>query len=475
MSNESLTKLPDFKSEYKPLFDAIRKVVPPSMKIYLVGGAVRDILLNRKIRDFDFTVEGLVRPIGKHIADELNGAYYVLDDERDMVRVIIDDEEIGQFDIDIALLTGSDIEEDLRERDFTFNAMAIEISDEPRLIDPLNGWEAILSKRLHMCDENSLSADPLRALRAVRMNLEFGLEPDEQLLDAMRKVPSQMSESSFERYRDELFKIIRLNQNSKAVKIFNDFHYLDHLFPDWCGDKDKVNFPWIENVDLFSKKLTTRDDSENIDDAFLNFAEARLGNYRESLSAFFDKTLALYHTRRMLLAFSAIAYALSASVIENIKDWCRQLTFSSSETNFAILSLQAFDYLKEAQQITRFGDVDIYRFFKKFKEGGISGLILYLAENYCYRNSPDAYKNWCLKVVFVQNLISAYFSRYMEVIEPRPLLTGRDIQNILEKQAGPLIGQMKNALIEAQIEGSVKTIQEAEAYIRMHENNFINS
>ena len=89
-------ELPDFISDYSSLFNAIRKVVPPSMKIYLVGGAVRDVLLGRKISDFDFSVEGLVRPIGKHIADELGGAYYVLDDERDMVRVIIDDEEKGQ-------------------------------------------------------------------------------------------------------------------------------------------------------------------------------------------------------------------------------------------------------------------------------------------------------------------------------------------------------------------------------------------
>ena len=126
-----MNELPDIISEYPALFRAIRKIVPPSMKIYLVGGAVRDVLLGRKISDFDFSVEGLVRPIGKHIANELNGAYYVLDDEREMVRVIVPDETTGQFGIDIALMSGNDIEDDLRERDFTFNAMAIELDEKP--------------------------------------------------------------------------------------------------------------------------------------------------------------------------------------------------------------------------------------------------------------------------------------------------------------------------------------------------------
>ena len=241
--------LPDFQSEYNALFRAIRKVVPVSMKIYLVGGAVRDIILNRKIRDFDFTVEGLVRPIGKHIAHELNGAYYVLDDEREMVRVIIEDEQMGEFDIDIALLSGESIEDDLRERDFTFNAMAIEIADDPVFLDPLGGMDDLQNKRLRMCSSDSLENDPMRALRAIRMNLEFGMEPDDELIAAMKKATTKLSESSMERYRDELFKIIRLFNNGKAVQLMREFNYFDYLFPDCLSDVSEDDIQFIENTD----------------------------------------------------------------------------------------------------------------------------------------------------------------------------------------------------------------------------------
>lgn len=460
-----MSVLPDFISEYSALFHAIRKIVPPSMKIYLVGGAVRDILLNRKIRDFDFSVEGLVRPIGKNVANELNGAYYVLDDEREMVRVIIDDETMGQFDVDIALMSGDDIADDLRERDFTLNAMAIELTDPPVLVDPLDGLMDLKNGILHMCSPDSLKNDPLRALRAVRMCLEFGLGMDDDLVGELKSVRGLMGRSSMERYRDELFKIVKLHKNSQAVRLFAGFEFLEHLFPGSAagfGDEKVRN---IENADLFSLMMTRREDDDNIsDDPFMAYASQRLGNYKPALKAFFDKTLALYHSRRMLLAYASIVCELSDD-IDQIKQWCMRLAFSSSELAFVISAIQSCQYLVSFPNVVNCSDVDIYRYFRQFKEGGVAGFALYLASMYSEREIPDAYKHWCDCVVFIQNMISAYFSRYMEVIDPKPLMSGNDIQSLLKIPAGPMIGKAKNALIEAQISGSVRNLSEAESFL----------
>ena len=305
--------LPDFESDYSALFGAIRKVVPASMKIYLVGGAVRDILLGRKIRDFDFTVEGLVRPIGKNIANELGGAYYVLDDEREMVRVIIEDEQIGKFDVDIAQLSGETVEDDLQERDFTINAMAIAVGSDNQFVDPLNGLSDMENKMLRMCAPDSLQNDPLRSLRAIRMSLEFGLTMDEDLLNAMYDARSRLYVSSMERYRDEMFKIIRLHKNAEAVSMCQKFGLMDHPFPEW-NSNNSIDSEWIANTDHFSLLLTVdQKNAEPLSD-FDNYASSRLGNYKETLKAFFDKPLALYHNRRMLNLFSAIAGSLSKQV-----------------------------------------------------------------------------------------------------------------------------------------------------------------
>lgn len=464
--------IPDFEPEYQSLLHAIRKVVPPSMKIYLVGGAVRDILLGRQIRDFDFCVEGLVRPIGKSIANELGGAYYVLDDEREMVRIIIDDEHKGQFDIDIALISGDDIESDLRERDFTFNAMAVEIGSETTFVDPLGGLQDLEQKRLRMCSSDSLNNDPMRALRAIRMSLEFDLNMDDELLDAMSKVPSRLSVSSMERYRDEMFKIIRLYKNGKAIQLYKHFNFLSHLFPGWDKNDSVIDSKWIENTDKFALLLITESIQQKQLDDFASFAGARLGNYKETLHAFFDKPLALYHNRLMLTIYTSIVRTLTDEKNE-IQSWCSRLAFSSSETNYVLSASDAYQYLKTVENVTSYSDVEIYRYFQKFKESGIAGLILFLSDLYELQDIPHAYRNWCEKVVFVQNLIAAYFTRYMEVIAPKPFLSGHDIQNLTNLPAGPVIGSLKDALLEAQISGAVLSRAEAESFIRQQTKHFL--
>lgn len=463
--------LTDFESDYSALFNAIRKVVPPSMKIYLVGGAVRDIVLGRKIRDFDFTVEGLVRPIGKNIANELGGAYYVLDDEREMVRVIIEDEQIGKFDVDIAQLSGDTIEDDLLERDFTFNAMAIDIGRSDVLVDPLGGMNDMQQKMLRMCAPDSLTNDPLRSLRAIRMCLEFDMTMDDDLLSAMYEARNNLTASSMERYRDEMFKIIRLHKNEDALRLMRQFGLIDHLFPEWNRDGD-LNLDWIRITDHFSLILTGNTKSFSPQDDFDSFAASRLGNYKETLKAFFDKPLALYHDRRMLNLFAAIAGTLDKR-IEAAAGWCSRLAFSSSEINFVKGALNSFNELISLSDPDSFNDVDIYRYFRNYKESGIAGLILYLADGYQYKEIPNAYKKWSEKVVFVQNMFAAYFTRYMEVIAPIPFMSGHDIQELLGIPAGPIVGQIKNSMIEAQISGAVKNKTEAESFIRLEAKHYL--
>jgi len=99
--------------DYSEIFESIKKVVPSSVQIYLVGGAVRDIILGKKVRDFDFVIEGLVRPVGRNLANELNGKFYVLDDDRNMVRVLLNADSDEYYCIDISQLNGSTLEEDL--------------------------------------------------------------------------------------------------------------------------------------------------------------------------------------------------------------------------------------------------------------------------------------------------------------------------------------------------------------------------
>ncbi len=466
MEKANVTLLPDFRAENPELYNAIRKVVPPTLKVYLVGGAVRDILLGRPVRDYDFCVEGLVRPIGKSIANELNGAYYVLDDEREMVRVIIYGADSDTCDVDIALLSGNSIQDDLRERDFTINAMAIELGSTPRLIDPLNGLFDLHTKTLRMCSPESLHNDPLRALRAIRMCLEFDMTMDSALLGEMFSVSRFMHQSSYERHRDELFKIIKMGKNRLAVRLLRKFDFLDFLFPDCLKENWEERINSIASIDMLFALLCASESVRNGDDFFSACLTEKIGNYRHCLYNFFEKALALYHTRHMLLCLGMVERVLSDNNARQMLSWNRNLTLSTSESSFITYSSAASDFLLAEDIVASWGDIDTYRYFLSFKEGGIGGVLLYLAHLYAESDTREKFERWTQAVNLAEKLLSDYFSRYNEVIAPVAFLSGNDIQTATGLAAGPIIGKIKKEMLEAQVMGFVSSVDEARSFVK---------
>ena len=465
MEKENVNLLPDFRAQNPELYNAIRKVVPSSLKVYLVGGAVRDILLGRPVRDYDFCAEGLVRPIGKSVANELNGAYYVLDDEREMVRVVINVGESNAYDVDIALLSGDRIEDDLCERDFTINAIAIELGTTSRLIDPLNGLFDLRTKTLRMCSPDSLRNDPLRALRAIRMSLEFDMTMDSELLGEMFFISGLLNQSSYERHRDELFKIIKLGRNRIMTRLLRKYDFLNFLFPGCLTEDWDTRINGIAAMDDIFKLLMARVEVRNDDDFFSSYLTGKVGNHRHSLVDFFEKTLALYHTRRMLLCLGMIERVLSDCDEQRMLSWNKTLTLSGSESAFIKNSSAAADFLLDGIDAKAWSDVDTYRYFLRFKEGGIGGVMLYLAHIYAGSDTSEKFERWTTAVDLAEKLISDYFSRYNEVIAPAPFLSGNDIQNETGLAAGPAIGRIKKELLEAQVMGIVNSADEARSFV----------
>jgi tRNA nucleotidyltransferase (CCA-adding enzyme) len=166
-----------------PELDAVREVaIEP---VYLVGGAVRDLLLGRGRADIDFVVEGDAADLAARL-----GADVVSHDRFATAKVVLDGHEV-----DIATARSetyphpgalpvvepaADVEADLARRDFTINAMAIPLHDEPRLIDPYGGQADLEAGLIRVLHPGSFRDDPTRALRAARYasRLGFELEPE---------------------------------------------------------------------------------------------------------------------------------------------------------------------------------------------------------------------------------------------------------------------------------------------------------
>ena len=149
----------------------------------LVGGAVRDGLLNRlpDTPDLDLVVPGQALESTRRLARNLGGACVVLDEERDMARLVL-----NGWTIDLARQEGRTLEDDLLRRDFRLNAIALTLDAPPRLKDPTGGLNDLREGRIAAVRERNLQDDPLRLLRGLRLMAELEMHIAPETLEMVR-------------------------------------------------------------------------------------------------------------------------------------------------------------------------------------------------------------------------------------------------------------------------------------------------
>ena len=157
-----------------PLIQRVVAALPANLDIYLVGGAVRDAMLGRDSNDLDFVLAGDTLKIARSLADKLGGAYFPLDATREYARIVLESDTPGErVKLDFATFQGGSLESDLRMRDFTINAMAVNLNQPGKLIDPLGGAVDLAAKKLRACSPEAMLNDPVRILRAVRLAQKY--------------------------------------------------------------------------------------------------------------------------------------------------------------------------------------------------------------------------------------------------------------------------------------------------------------
>jgi poly(A) polymerase len=171
---------------------------------WLVGGAVRDRLLERPTADLDLVVDADVRGAARTLARALDGPAFELSDEFGAWRVLAGDRS---WHADLSALRGGSLEADLALRDFTVNAIAEPLAGGER-IDPHHGARDLAARRLRAVGPGTFSDDPLRALRLVRLAAELGLDPEPATLQLAHAHAASVAGVAQERVFDELKRIV---------------------------------------------------------------------------------------------------------------------------------------------------------------------------------------------------------------------------------------------------------------------------
>ena len=207
------------------------------VQAYLLGGYVRDALLGRATHDVDLAVPDDAEALAQEIARALGGTSVPLDPERGIHRVAGIPFGPTKWRVDVSTLQGS-INDDLRMRDFTVDAIAVTLADtagpvsEWSLVDPTGGVVDLRAGLIRQTSPGVLAEDPLRLLRAVRIAAQTGFAVDADTEQAVRDHALLLANVSAERVREELLTILSLPHVGRSLEMLDEFGLLDVVLPE---------------------------------------------------------------------------------------------------------------------------------------------------------------------------------------------------------------------------------------------------
>lgn len=465
----------------------VMAALPPDQEIYLVGGAVRDILLGRAMKDFDFLVPAHAIALGRKVANAFAADFYPLDPERGAGRVILN-EEGARTTLDFLLIQGGDIDGDLAARDLTINAIAIDLRQPDALLDPLGGAADLLKKQIRACSPASFSADPVRILRAVRMAAAFGMRIEKDTRALMRTAVDGLPAVSPERLRDEFFKLLAAPKPGTSMRALDLLGALAPIFPEIAPLRE-LEQPsphafdvWnhilqvLNRLDFALELLTGGVGIEGAGDLQSGLIVQKLGRYRQQFSGHLNAEPTPDHSRRVLLYFAALMHDAGKTATQS-RDETGRIHFYEHENIGARLAVGrgralhlSNDELALLETITkhhsrpylltREGGLPsrraVYRFFRDVGDAGVEICLLSLADYLGKFEAQAPQDGLESHLNTLRALLEAYFEHPQEQVKPPMLVDGEDLMRELGLQPGPKVGELLEAVREAQAAGEVR-------------------
>lgn len=485
--------------KFPPQLELVRQALADVSGVYLVGGSVRDALLGKASHDLDFVLAENALRTARQAANALGGSYYTMDQEFQVGRVVLDDPESGRLVLDFAAMQGETLLEDLQKRDFTMNAMAVDLQKPAELIDPLGGAADMLAKRLRACSPTSLEDDPVRVLRAVRMSAKYGLVIAPETRQQVPNAVSLLGNISVERLRDEFFKVLDAPKPATSLRVLDMFGVLEYLIPELTALKgEEQSEPHIYDVWEHSLRtvekledvlrvldLDFQHDNEFGGDVVTGLVSHRLGRYRPQVTAYFQNNFNVDRSHRSLLYFAALCHDFTKPRHRTVEE-SGKIRFSGHDASGAKAIRKRAKALRlSTAEVRHLGTVvkyhhgplvfswydqtldkkAVYRFWRDTREAGVDICLLSLADVLAIYGHTLSHTFFEKHMGGVRTLLEAYWE-HPEQVSPELLLDGNDLMREFSLKPGPQIGELLEALREAQAIGEVEDREQALAFVR---------
>lgn len=435
-----------FEEKIKSSFSELISLKSDYQKIYLVGGFMRDLLLSTLNRDVDIVCNRDSVFLAKKWAEKMRGAFFVMDEERKTCRVLVPQGN-NKLVFDFALLRGDSIDEDLTLRDFTVNAIAVDLEEPGVLIDPCDGQADLQQRLLRPCSPKSIQDDPVRILRAARYSAAYALNVAPETEEQINQQIHLLDQVSGERKRDELFKILGLSQPVGALMLLKKWHVFEVLKAD---SEALTSLPLVERVStLITEKfsLLAADEKGNLFDDL----QQNIQKYYEQLT---EKNTSDRTTQQLLLLACLLWNQSTATTEQNLKE----LLLSREELErlrkviFKRDLLANVDFSSpESQRRT------VYVYFREMGSAGLDLAAIHLGEVW-----PATEKEGQLQkaIILFRELLHCWYE-HPEITHPSPLLSGNELMFHFDLTPGPFIGELLDLMKEEQAVGFIKTKEDA--------------
>jgi tRNA nucleotidyltransferase/poly(A) polymerase len=494
------------------LRQAARFFAEQQAHLYLVGGSLRNLLAGDPCSDWDLVTDGNAHKLARRLADTLGGFYAYLHEKASRVVWHVAGGE--NLVLDIAPLHGSTLEEDLRARDFTLNALAAPLApvveqlslagsltpDTLPLIDPLHGLADLQARQLRAVDGEVFRRDPLRMLRALRLARRYGLTITAETEKLIRRDATLLPRVAAERIQAELYTLLAQPGALDQLYRLDSCGLLMVLFPELqaaCGMQQPAPHYWdvlehslqsVRALEVLTGALESAPGTSFAPDLAAQPADMEMLNeLRELLRAgeqqrvfrFADlhsarvKLAALLHDIGKPLTYTvdgqgAIHFyghpQIGAPVAGEIMN-----RLSASNQDRRLVQLVTAHHMRPGQ-LGQDGPVTpraIRRYFVDLGPTGIIVALFSLADHLATLGPQPRTVAWSRHLGVVRLLLTSYIRERAKIMPPR-LVHADELMSRLRLQPGPILGQLLEVIAEAQADGLIHSREEAILLAKEH-------
>jgi len=483
---------------------------------YLVGGSVRDLLLQEPCSDWDIVTDGDYLKLGRQLANELGGYYAPMHEKA--CRIILKHAQQALV-IDLSPLQGGSIEADLQLRDFTLNAIAVPLANMVQhltanetlaFIDPVNGVADLEARILRAVNDRVFQDDPLRMLRAMRFLMRYQLTLESQTEQMICRDASLLPQVAGARIHEELYSILQPDGAIAQLRFLDTYGLLTALIPEFTPARGMLQ-PGLHHWDVLEHSLEsvgalerlatllqqtpiettpqtltqhTCDLSPSVGTRFIASVGAGAGqgdlveiqqllSEAEQQGIFDFSTLTAPATK-----LAALLHDIGKTVTY-VVDEEGTITFYHHPQKGIPLAQAIMQRLNASthdrrlvQQVVahhmRPGQLRhdqltaraIRRYFVDLGPTGIIVALVSLSDHLAMRGPQQLTEHWERHLATVRLLLTRYIRERESILPPR-LIQANELMQRFNLEPGPMVGQVLEAIAEQQADGHLHSKEEA--------------